>query len=423
MNHAFAAAMRRAAHLTRAGDVATATYVIQDALRERAPSPRTEMAPHAAPSDRHGQGQMLRLVASERRASETSGPKPSVEAWTTLGEGNLHPSPRTRKPLGEVLRLLSEGRRKTGALGSLPGMIAPGGLRASRAPPLPEGAQFLTRSFSCEAGTRSYKLYIPASATDGPHGLVVMLHGCKQDPDDFAAGTNMNAVAEVHGFAIAYPAQAGSDNAMSCWNWFNPVDQMRDAGEPSIIAGITREIASKYQLDRQAVFVAGLSAGAAMAAVMGETYPDLYAAVGLHSGLPYKSANDVVTAFAAMRGEARSHFEVTPSAMIIAEHSVRTIVFHGSSDQTVSPTNARDIIDAARRRQPGSIAYLERGSSSGGRTHTRTVIVGSNGESVAEYWLIDGAGHAWSGGRPQGSYTDPKGPDASVEMMRFFLGR
>lgn len=415
MNHAFAAAMRRAAHLTRAGDVATALNVIQGALHEQAPSQQAEVAETAA-SPQPSQGPMLRLIAQDGGPSGST--KPSVEERTSSGKRGL---PRTRKPLGETLRLLIAGRRKIGTLGSLPGVTAQGGLTASPAPTMPEGAQFLTRSFSCAAGTRSYKLYIPSSATDQPHGLVVMLHGCKQDPNDFASGTNMNAVAEAHGFMVAYPAQSGSDNAMSCWNWFNPKDQIRDAGEPSIIAGITREIASQYQLDRQKLFVAGLSAGGAMAAVMAETYPDLYAGVGIHSGLAYQSANDVVTAFAAMRGEARPHSQITPSARTVTEHRVRTIIFQGSADQTVSPANARIIVDAARRRLPDSAVDTERGISSGGRTHTRTKVIGPNGESLVEYWLIDGAGHAWSGGRPEGSYTDPTGPDASTEMMRFFV--
>ena len=255
-----------------------------------------------------------------------------------------------RKPLGDVLRRLREGNLRTGLAGSLPGMSMPGTLRAI--PPLliPDGAQFVSRSFTCVAGTRAYKLYIPASAPDRPRGLIVMLHGCKQNPDDFAIGTNMNAVAEAHGLLVAYPAQPASANASSCWNWFNPADQARGAGEPSIIAGITREIMSEFSLDRNQVFVAGLSAGGAMAVVMGETYPDLYAAVGTHSGLPYKSANDVMSAFAAMRGEDR-HCPLSAicAPRRTAEPLVRTIVFQGSADPTVNPANADRILDAASR--------------------------------------------------------------------------
>jgi poly(hydroxyalkanoate) depolymerase family esterase len=351
-----------------------------------------------------------------------SSPKPQRHVAETIpGMGSFQPSPRIRKPLGEVLRLLREGGLKTSTLGPLPGMSAAVLLRKSQPPPMPDGAQFLTRSFTCAAGTRGYKLYVPAPATDRPRGLIVMLHGCKQDPDDFATGTNMNAVAEAHGLMVAYPCQSSSANASSCWNWFNPADQMRDAGEPAIIAGITRAIISEFDLDRRHVFVAGLSAGGAMAAVMGATYPDLYTAVGIHSGLAFKSANDVMSAFAAMRGEVGSASPTNSHSAAAPGPHVRTIVFQGSADQIVHPSNARNIVDAATRRHTTSLADCEQRSWVGGRSYTRSVAAGPDGTPSVEFWLIDGAGHAWSGGRPEGSYTDLRGPDASAEMMRFFL--
>jgi poly(hydroxyalkanoate) depolymerase family esterase len=246
-----------------------------------------------------------------------------------------------------------------------------------------------------------------------------MLHGCKQDPDDFAAGTNMNAVAEAHGRAVVYPAQSGSSNVASCWNWFNPADQMREAGEPSIIAGITRAIVAEFHIDRRQVFVAGLSAGGAMAAVMGETYPDLYAAVGVHSGLAYGSASDVMSAFAAMRGEGGRCAQA--KRLAATDPAVRTIVFHGTADQTVHSSNAKSIVDAASGHRSLVTCRTDRGCSAGGRTYTRSVIAAPDGTHEVEFWLIDQAGHAWSGGRAEGSYTDPRGPDASAEMLRFFL--
>ena len=247
-----------------------------------------------------------------------------------------------------------------------------------------------------------------------------MLHGGTQGPDDFAAGTRMNALAEEHGFLVAYPSQCKSANPSLCWNWFKPEDQMRGAGEPSIIAGITDEIVSAYDIDRQRVFVAGLSAGGAMAGVMAATYPDVYAAVGVHSGLPYRSATDVTSAFAAMRGDPGLQRRPRKTRRD-SDHAlrVRTIVFHGDADHIVHPSNAGRIVEAQAK--GGDSVESVKARSSASRSYTRAVTRDKTGTAVVEHWLIHGSGHAWSGGSADGTYTDPHGPDASRAMLRFFL--
>ncbi|MDO9434585.1 PHB depolymerase family esterase [Hydrogenophaga sp.] len=289
--------------------------------------------------------------------------------------------------------------------------------------------RFETHSFTNPAGTRSYKLYVPANTTDTPMPMVVMLHGCTQSADDFAAGTQMNRLAEEHGFLVVYPEQPAQANTSKCWNWFKPQDQTRDAGEPSLIAGIVREVAQRHGADPRRIFVAGLSAGAAMAVVMGETYPELFAGVGAHSGLPYGSASDIPSAMAAMKGGRSGLAQARAASTGRAVHAVPTIVFHGDRDHTVQQTNAQSIVDQARR------AYLEQtgqddvdtrseeGASHGGRRYTRTLYTGDTGSAHIESWTLHGAGHAWSGGDARGSYTDSKGPDASAEMARFFLSQ
>jgi len=245
-----------------------------------------------------------------------------------------------------------------------------------------------------------------------------MLHGGTQGPDDFAAGTRMNVLAEEHGFLVAYPSQCKSANPSLCWNWFKPEDQMRGAGEPSIIAGITNEIVSAYDIDPRRVFVAGLSAGGAMAAVMGAAYPEVYAAVGVHSGLPYGSATDVPSAFSAMRGD--PGLQRRPRKPRLNSHRtlrVRTIVFHGDADHIVHPSNAAKIIES----KTGDTVERAKLRSSASRAYTRAVTRDKTGAVVVEHWLIHGSGHAWSGGSADGTYTDPHGPDASREMLRFFL--
>lgn len=331
-----------------------------------------------------------------------------VEAAAAIQNGlRARPARRTTRPLREVVEILRLRKPPEYDFDAVP--------QADRAAEqaMPDSAQFLARSFACPAGRRDYKLYIPHAPGSGKRPLVVMLHGCTQNPDDFAAGTRMNAVAEAHGMLVAYPGQSKSANASGCWSWFSPRDQRRGAGEPSIISGITQEIMAAYDIDKDRVFIAGLSAGGAMAAVMGATYPDLYAAIGVHSGLPYRSANDVVSAFAAMRGENQYAEAVAP---------LRTIVFHGDADRTVHASNGMRVAgDLHRDSAKADAAKPE--AATGGRPYTRTITRGKTGAPVIEHWLIHGGGHAWSGGSAAGTYTDARGPDASREMARFFLGK
>ncbi|WP_434109131.1 extracellular catalytic domain type 1 short-chain-length polyhydroxyalkanoate depolymerase [Paraburkholderia caffeinilytica] len=273
---------------------------------------------------------------------------------------------------------------------------------------------FSTHTFSNSAGQRQYKLYVPAVYHGEPLPLIVMLHGCTQNADDFAAGTRMNEMAERHGFIVVYPNQSQAANPSVCWNWFKPADQQRDQGEPSLIAGITREVMARYRVDPARVYVAGLSAGGAMADIMLKTSPDLYAAACVHSGLAYGSAKNLPSALAAMKGGKvhRDRSRLDPQRPLI--------VFHGDADTTVHPSNAAALVagfDAgATTVAPSHVT----GTASGRHGCTVQRLVAPNGVE-AESWTIHGAGHAWAGGSPRGSYTDPSGPDATAEMLRFFL--
>jgi poly(hydroxyalkanoate) depolymerase family esterase len=363
MNADFASAMRAVAKLTRAQKLVEATRLIQTALSGNEPA-----------------------LSAQDKTNER-----------TPNDGDRH----SRKPLAVVVNTLRRAKQN---------LEAPA-RKTGKSLDIPKGAHFLSGSFSCPAGSRDYRLYIPSSRGWGRRPLIVMLHGCKQNPVDFAIGTRMNAIAEQYGMFVLYPAQASRANPMSCWNWFNPKDQIRDSGEPAIVSGMTRQLISRHNIDPDRVFVAGLSAGGAMAAVLGATYPDLYAAIGVHSGLPYKAANDAVSAFAAMRGEA--------SASITAASvpRIRTIVFHGDADQTVHPSNAAWIITA--QAQPSDV--IEKLDSAGPQTYSRKITRDADGKVWNEQWLVHGARHGWSGGSSEGSFTDARGPDASRELVRFFL--
>lgn len=260
------------------------------------------------------------------------------------------------------------------------------------------------------AGQRDYLLFSPpAEAGAGPRPLVVMLHGCTQNADDFAAGTRMNELASEAGFHVLYPDQSRQHNPQGCWNWFKHNHQQRERGEPAVLAGMVREVARQHDIDPDRIYVAGLSAGGAMAAILGRRYPDLFAAVGVHSGLAAGAARDLPSALAAMQRGA--------PGQLGSSRSIPTIVFHGDRDTTVHPDNAAHVMNGAGHAGHGQGERIER---AGLRSSTRRVHRAADGRIVAEQWLIDGAGHAWSGGSPAGSYTDPQGPDASAEMWRFF---
>jgi poly(hydroxyalkanoate) depolymerase family esterase len=280
----------------------------------------------------------------------------------------------------------------------------------------PKRESFVGGSYANSHGSRRYKLFIPSRDEGKPLPLLVMLHGCLQDPDDFALGTRMNAIAEEQRIFILYPEQSEAANQTRCWNWFNAANQRRDEGEPSIIAGMTREVIGSHNIDGRRVYIAGMSAGGAMAAIMAATYSELYAAVGIHSGMPYGAAHNFLAGISAMKDGAAIGAR-------LQSKSIPLIVFHGDRDLVVNSRNGEQIVSqwlggpAPNRRQETLTAQASEGN---GRAFTRTRYHDGAGHAVAENWLVHDAGHAWSGGGSSGSFADASGPDASREMVRFF---
>ena len=377
--------MMEALRLTRQGRLQEAMAVLQGA------SPGEAAAGAAKEKAQAATATVLDMVPPSRETGK---------AWTMPRTGTASASG------GWVERLRALNDELDG--------LADGRMKPSRVV-VPPGARFETHAFASDAGSRSYKLYVPASWKGGPLPLVVMLHGCTQSPDDFAAGTRMNDCAEEQTFLVAYPAQPASANPSRCWNWFNGSEQQRGQGEPSLIAGITRQIMKEFPIASGRVYVAGLSAGGAAAAILGATYPDLFAAVGVHSGLACGAARDLPSAFAAMRQGGAGARSAGARPVIVP-----TIAFHGDADTTVNPVNGDQVIAQAT-----PAAHLEtsvsHGKADGGVSYTRTSKSDATGRSMLEHWVLHGVGHAWSGGSPAGSHTDARGPDASREMVRFFL--
>ena len=375
MNGALNSTMREAMRLMQTGDLLAATAAIQQRLGG-ASEPESPLAAASVSECIEG---------TFREVDETPSPTPDA---------------RSRSSPGRKL----DGRGRT---------------------------HFSEHVYTGPAGSRRYKLFVPSAYQGQPLPLVVMLHGCKQTPDDFATGTRMNILAEERGCFVAYPAQSQSANISKCWNWFKASDQGREQGEPAIIAGLVRELLLTYGLDQERVYVAGLSAGGAMAVILGRTYPDMFAAIGVHSGLPYGAAHDLPSAFAAMHrpgtGDPRAQ---SPESAPAWRNNVPTIIFHGDRDKIVHPSNGEQVatetaaVNADESSRESSAGVASRaGETAGGYAYTRTTFKDDNERIVVEHWLVHGAAHAWFGGDPRGSYTDIQGPDASREMLRFFLDR
>ncbi len=422
--------IREATKLTRAGRLDEATATIQRALRVMR-GDRADAVRPAPPAD--GRFEPPAPAASARETA-LGGPerfRSSVEAATGAQQLEEGFDMEQRKNIE-----LAHGDSQPGftALGRrLVPRSAAGVVRD------PSGrSAFVDGVFEHAGTTRRYRLYIPAGHDARALPLVVMLHGCNQSPEDFAAGTGMNARAGEQGFFVLYPEQAQEANPARCWNWFQQDHQLRGLGEPALIAAMAQAMVLRHGLDGRRVYIAGLSAGGAMAAIVAAAYPDVFAAVGVHSGLAPGAANTLPDALAAMRGGAagphqqgqgKGKSQVPVSGPLIRPQIlVPTIVFHGDQDRTVHPRNGEQVIAAAMER-PGTMPATseqqlrtERGVSAGGQNYTRSQH-GAQGQATSEHWSLHGAGHAWSGGRAEGSYTDPSGPDATGEMLRFFFAQ
>jgi poly(hydroxyalkanoate) depolymerase family esterase len=400
--------LMEATRLTRAGRLAEATALIQRTLGG---SHFPDVASSGTPTENEPIETTFRVVNDSEPTTEAAGPTASVAAeqptsWVSRA--------RSRPPFATSFPIPADGFTLPVDLPGFP-VRRP---RSAGSPPL--AGRWLDGSYSNASGTRAYKLYVPSGDRGRCKSLVIMLHGCTQNPDDFAAGTGMNVRAEADGFLVAYPAQVANANSSKCWNWFKAADQKRSKGEPSLIAGITRQVVAEYQVDPGRIYVAGLSAGGAMAAIMAATYPDLYAAVGVHSGLAPGCARDLPSAFEAMRTGGQP-------GRSGAKRAIPLILFHGDRDPTVHPDNAGRIIrlwsamaglEAGGRSTAPS--RVEQGRSADGKAYTRTIHPDARGRTLVEEWTIHGAGHAWSGGSLEGSFTDPDGPDATRELVRFF---
>ena len=423
MNDTLQELMREATQLTQAGRLAEATAAIQRALSSATAA--VAVPPRGAPAKGPASSMILDGCVFE---VATPAPVAAAAAATAQAATAFAETPAqgfSFDALRALLKPIQEAEPATGQSG-LSGQAGQ--------------SEFTSGSHTHAARTLRYKLYMPPGHEGKQLPLVVMLHGCTQNPDDFAAGTRMNERARSQGFVVLYPEQAQDANPQRCWNWFKHKHQQRGSGEPATIASLTQAVIKQQGIDARRVFIAGLSAGAAMASIVADAYPEIFAAVGVHSGLPNGAARNMPEALALMSSGTAGpglpakagRFNVTPAAQARPQRPVPTIVFHGDQDKTVHQRNGEQVIAALlgsaaavhvgeSQSAPANSSRVEQGQSSNGRRYTRTIHLGDQDKVLAEHWLVNGAGHAWAGGHASGSYTDAKGPDATAEMLRFFF--
>ncbi|CAN7148030.1 extracellular catalytic domain type 1 short-chain-length polyhydroxyalkanoate depolymerase [Acidovorax sp. LjRoot194] len=451
-NHKLKQLMGEATQLVRTGHLADATRAIQQALGQPATAPAAaqgtgtpnEHAPSTAVEQPPVPGASFRTAAPWR-----TGVAPDVEDAVVIerdtrpGEGSAatdHAGHAGHQNAGTGQASPATATSPSATPSAAPFAAPSGPAKAARAgnAPSAEAPGSFTRVVFTQPGAphtpHHYHLYVPPGAAAGtPMPLVLMLHGCTQNPTDFATGTGMNSAAAPANALVLYPAQPNSANPNGCWNWFRPEDQRRGSGEPALLMAMVRDVMARHPVDAQRVYVAGLSAGGAMAALLGREYPDVFAAVGVHSGLQAGAAHNVMGALSAMKTGAKPHPRGNPVAAP-GQPVTPVIVFHGDADATVSARNGEQVVEAALGAVAGGAAVLhktvQQGQSGSGQRYTRAVhrrAEAAGGESVnagpvvAEHWVLHGAGHAWAGGNAQGSHTDPRGVDATGEMLRFFL--
>jgi poly(hydroxyalkanoate) depolymerase family esterase len=288
-------------------------------------------------------------------------------------------------------------------------------------------------------GSLPYFVYTPENYQIGTAvPLIVLLHGCTQTAVDLAASTQMNSLADQHQFIVVYPQQLKANNRYICWNWYEPANQSRGSGEPAMIAGIVQTMkqnSTRWTIDEHRVYVAGISAGGAISVILGATYPDIFAAIGVHSGLEYRAA---ITLKSVLRVSQRGGPDPVQQGLLAYNamgdfaRVVPTIVFQGVNDYIVNSVNGDQVIQQWMRTDAlasdgtydatfSSPSTVTNGKVPGGRVYTVYTWNDNNGNELQEYWKVNGLGHAWSGGSRGIAYSDHQGPDASLAMYTFFM--